>query len=442
MNFTGGIAFRYVATLARAWVFSNVESSHRLATVAANPKRPKPMNSTRFSNCIRLLLLLSLASVTSIATAEDFKPFGDVLAKSTGEFEFADGFSDEFEGGSVDTKKWNNDTEDWGTWSWEPENAFQKDGSLNLRMVQEDHERQGKKLAYKSGIARSKDTIVYGYFEARVKGCERFPGASPAFWLHSKGPQNRYAAADGETVAYSEIDIIELQQGEWSKETRKNNGPDIIDCNLHNVLIKGDKRMWQRPRSHPETNKNEYHAPFDPRDDYHVYAAENSKEYVVWYVDGMEVARRKNTYWHLPMHVTLSLGLRRPFEDYKGGGRNAILEATTKEGFPTTMLVDYVRVWKNTSVAPAATAPAKKQAGSGKKGMAAAGGSPAATRKGPGDKDLADWIALEKPKWEKNGWKWNEEKVKANFEEMDVNGDGIASGMERKKWFEKKAAAN
>ena len=43
--------------------------------------------------------------------------------------------------------------------------------------------RGNQELFYKSGIARSPKTITYGYFDARVKGWSRYPGASPAFWL-------------------------------------------------------------------------------------------------------------------------------------------------------------------------------------------------------------------------------------------------------------------
>lgn len=383
-------------------------------------------------------LLLAAVATASIAVAAEPSPVGDVLKGSQDKFRFAEQFSDEFDRDQLDTQKWNINTEDWGTWSWEPANTFQKDGSLNLQMVQHNHQRGDKKLAYTSGIARTHQTITYGYFEARVKGCDLFPGASPAFWLHSQGPQNRYQARDGEMVAYSEIDIIELQQGEFNSETKVNNGPTIIDCNLHNVLIRDGKRQWQRPNTHPETNKNEYHAPFDPRDDFHVYAVENNQDNVIWYIDGKEVARKPNLYWHLPMHVTLSLGLRRPFENYKNGERVAILEETTSEGFPTTMLVDYVRVWENTSVkSEASTGSASVEGPTGKPRVAKKISSP---KQGKFDWDKDKYIAMEKAKWEANSWPWNQEKVEANFAEIDANQDGVASGLERQAWFKKKLA--
>ena len=287
---------------------------------------------------------------------------------------------------------------------------------MHLRMVQQEHQRDKQTLYYTSGMARNDKTITYGYFEARVKGCSRYPGASPAFWLYSIGPQNRYLTEDGETVAYSEIDIIELQQSEFGFETKKHFPVTRIDCNLHTTLIKNGKRQWVRPNSHPEICQNHYDADWDPREDYHVYGVQNSKDWIVWYIDGKEVARKPNLYWHLPMHVTLSLGLRYPFVAYKNGERVTVPDETTDDGFPTTMSVDYVRVWQRPEDM-AAQLTGKKTAT---------------------DWTKAEYITKEKAVWEKNGWNWNQAKVESNFTEIDTNSDGIASGLERQAWFKKK----
>ncbi|MFG0253738.1 MAG: kappa-carrageenase [Rhodopirellula sp. JB053] len=353
-------------------------------------------------------------SAPSSSNAPSARPAPASDPTNSGDWIFREDISDDFDGEAIDLDKWNIDTEDWGTWSWEPENAYQSEGAIHLKMIQEDHQRGDKKLAYKSGIARQYATITYGYFEARVKGCNRFPGASPAFWLHSKGPENRYHAKNGETVAYSEIDVIELQQGEFNFETKKNTGVDVIDCNLHAVLIRNGKRQWIRPGTHPETNKNEYHASFDPREDFHIYAVENTPDFVIWYIDGEEIARKPNLYWHLPMHITLSLGLRRPFENYQDGARVAVLDKTTQEGFPTEMIVDYVRVWTSKAL------PTRPEISSRANGFGM---------------NMDQFVAMEKAKWLKKGWRWDRSRVETAFAEMDTNHDGIASGTERKKWF-------
>lgn len=319
--------------------------------------------------------------------------------------------SDEFVSDRVDTSKWNVDTEDFGPWSWEPENVSQRDGSMHLRMVQKNHARGDQVLHYTSGMARNDRTITYGYFEARVKGCGRYPGACPSFWLYSIGSQNRYQARDGQTVAYSEIDIVELQQSEYDFKSKTHFPVTRIDCNLHTTLIQGGKRVWARPGNRPELCANHFDSQWDPRDDYHVYGVENSKDWIVWYIDGTEVGRKPNLYWHLPMHVTLSLGLRYPFVKYENGERSPVTEETTSDEFPTTMSVDYVRVWRRPVDASKTLAT---------------------------DWTMAEYVEKERAKWKKNDWPWSLEKVEANFKEMDLNGDGIASGKERQDWYAKK----
>lgn len=365
---------------------------------------------------MKLPLLISLLVVLpSISIlADDPVPTGDVGVKAT-ELSFVDVQSDEFNDDKIDTDKWNIDSKDFGPWSWEPGNVVQKDGSMHLRMEQKNHQRRGEQLHYTSGMARCDKTITYGYFEARIKGCSRYPGACPSFWLYSIGPQNRFAAKDGETVAYSEIDIVELQQNEYDFEAKKHFPVTRIDCNLHTTLIKDGKRVWARPGNRPEICANHFDSPWDPREDYHVYAVKNTKEEIIWYIDGKEVAKKPNLYWHLPMHVTLSLGLRYPFVAYNEGDRVTVPEKTTADGFPTHMSVDYVRVWRLNSES--------------------ASKSPAGI-----DWSREKYIAREKANWEKNGWTWNQAKVESNFAEVDTNKDGMASGKERQAWYAKKKA--
>lgn len=340
--------------------------------------------------------------------AADPQPVG---SSASSNWKLASAFSDEFNSEQIDRSKWNIDTKDFGPWSWDPQNVIQQEGSLLLQMVQKDHQRGQQQLHYTSGMARNDKKITYGFFEARIKGCSRYPGACPSFWLYSIGPQNRYQALDGETVAYSEIDVVELQQSEYDFKSKKHFPVTRIDCNLHTTLIQDGKRVWARPNNRPEICANHFDSPWDPRADYHIYGVENSKDWIVWYIDGKEVGRKPNRYWHLPMHVTLSLGLRYPFVAYQDGERMTVPDKTTDGGFPTKMSVDYVRVWQR----PGAT-----------------------QNKSPTDWTMADYMKREEAKWKKNGWPWNQTKVESNFAEIDTNTDGVASGKERQDWYAKK----
>ena len=242
--------------------------------------------------------------------------------------------SDEFAGGSVDQTKWDAAPGSWGPWSWDPKSAFLDKGALRLRMVYEPHTRDNQNLFYKSGILRARQEITYGYFEARIKGCRVFPGACPSFWMYSSG--HRLGK-----LRYSEVDFVEMLQTLVPKTD-----PCVLDCNLHcQVENEKGEAIWIRPKQDPTLCKHIWTAPWDPRDNFHVYGCEVRPKTITWYVDGAKVASAENRYWHLPMKVTLSLGLRSPYERYVQGNRIAVSETSTARGFPTEMQVDYVRTW-------------------------------------------------------------------------------------------------
>jgi len=259
-------------------------------------------------------------------------PFG-----MTGKWSFLPSCSDEFNGSIIDDTKWNNNPGSWGPWSWRTDNTYIKDEVLEIRMRQETHIRNGKELYYTSGILRSNVKMTYGYYEAKVKGCERFPGAAPAFWIYST---DKFT---GE-IRYSEVDFFEIEQAEWENGGRE--PVQKIDMNLHTRVMVNGVETWKRPNGFPDLCKSGWTAPWDPRDDYHIYGCEVTPEKITWYVDGIKRAEKPNVYWHLPMHVTLSLGLRYPFVTYINGERYPDPEKTTTEGFPTSMKVDWVRVWE------------------------------------------------------------------------------------------------
>ncbi|WP_422360139.1 family 16 glycosylhydrolase [Reichenbachiella sp.] len=251
------------------------------------------------------------------------------------QWEFKEGYSDEFNTGSLDTDKWNNDIGDWGTWSWEPENAYVKDTVLALQMQHDPHQRGGKDYYFTSGIVQIPQKITYGYFEAKIKACDNWPGEAPAFWLYSQGEPT---PTEEGGVQYSEIDAVEIFQIVGELKT--------IEMNLHARIIKDGELTWIRPgQGYGEITRNSWEADWDPRDDYHTYGVMNRVDSIIWYVDGVERGRKKNLYWHLPMNVTVSMGLRNPYEKYIDGVRTVIETLESPEGFPTEMYCDYVRSW-------------------------------------------------------------------------------------------------
>lgn len=283
-----------------------------------------------------------LLAVPSLFGADSDLPFGSKPVGQSGAWQLKGAVSDEFNAGEVDVRKWNTAPPSWGPWSWDAKNTFQKDGKLVLQMTHEPHTRKNSPpLFYKSGILRSKMQRTYGYYEVRMKGCSLFPGACPAFWIYSDGK-----ATTGE-VRYCEIDFVELQMNELNRETKVRDSVHEIDMNLHLRLAGKDGNVrWVRPGTDPALCKNAWTAPWDPREDFHVYGCDVTPETIVWYIDGKEVARKPNQYWHLPMNLTLSLGLRHPHIGWVGMDMKPQPNAATAEGFPTAMEVDYVRVWE------------------------------------------------------------------------------------------------
>ncbi|MBI5889615.1 MAG: family 16 glycosylhydrolase [Nitrosomonadales bacterium] len=219
-------------------------------------------------------------------------------------------YSDEFDGAGLDSAKWDNDVADWGVWSWEPGNVWVDKGLLNLRMDYSEHQRGWRTLYYRTGIVKSRaQPIRYGYFEARIKAASRYPGVAPAFWGYRQDADE-----------WTEIDFAEL--------TQRRRDVKIVDTNVHVF------RQAAFPGALPLQEERSWMAPWDPRDDFHIYGCEWDEQQIRWYVDGQLIQTRKNDYWHQALDVVVSFGVR-------GDLKNQ----ASPEGFPTTFQVDYVRVW-------------------------------------------------------------------------------------------------
>lgn len=262
----------------------------------------------------------------------------------------------EFDSG-FDTGLWENPMDDkFATWTFLPENVETGDGKLKLKIMYDEHIRKDKKLYFTSGMLRSRTKVGYGYYEARIKGADVWPGTCSAFWLYTF--PNEIDASNGSKndVIYNEIDVIELQQVANNKRMLSQNMHIwILDENLEKVQIKAGK--------YPKLGKNETLVGWNPEDDYHIYAVENRPDSVVFYVDNVRVASKPNLFWHMDMYLTLSLGLRKPFEVYdEWGVRTSVdpdgldragldtvgefVDPDSPEKFTSVMYVDYVRSWK------------------------------------------------------------------------------------------------
>jgi beta-glucanase (GH16 family) len=256
---------------------------------------------------LAVALVVALGSIPEPA-AQSVRPLSD----PDGHWILLPAYSDEFEGDKLDTSKWTSRVKSWGkSWSWSPDNVWVKDGHLTLRMQYQPNTRDGMDLEYTSGIVESvAPPLDGGYFEARIKGTDRFPGVCPAFWLN-----------DATDNLWTEIDIVEMQQHARA--------PNRLDFTAHLWRVPGLTDLPQH------LHMPSYTPDWNPATHYHVYGLLWGKHWLKWYVDGQLVAVRANNHFDQPLKVILSMGLRPPLK-----------ENPSASGFPTTMSVDYVRVWK------------------------------------------------------------------------------------------------
>ncbi len=297
------------------------------------------------------LTLLSLVSVLSLyaqSTNNENPSTYMSTPYNSNLYEKIDEFSDEFNQKRIDYTKWNTPEDAFAAWTFKSENVkLDGEGNLLLTVKHDEHTKRNKDFYFSSGMLRSKKTTKYGYYEARVKGADVWPGTCSAFWLYSKVRASEIKDQSVDAISYNEIDVMELQQIARNKR--------MMACNLHIMVLKENKKGelvndFIKAGQYPKMGQNQFPVEWDPEDDYHIYACENRPDSIVFYIDNKRVASKPNYFWHLDegMYVTLSLGMRTPYETYQGG-RQPI--PTTKEtaqtaGFPTNMIIDYVRVYK------------------------------------------------------------------------------------------------
>ena len=277
---------------------------------------------------------------------------GNVPNGSDADWELAGSLSDEFNGSAISQSKWTTAVPQFdGPWSWDAANTTEANGTLNITMRQRIHTAQipaqdGKLVTttinYTSGILKSRASMVFGYYEARMQGVPTFPGSSPAFWLYSNAAADMAAGLigtkEGDT-AYSEIDVVEMEQ-----DKSINN----LDMHAPYRVMHNGKPVFVRRVDAPYTPVT---VPFDPRNAFHTYGVMVSSQSLTYYVDGKEVLSQPNAHWNrLQMNVTLSLGLRAPNSTYTNCPNNLRRCPTSGSenatGYPTTMKVDWVRVYK------------------------------------------------------------------------------------------------
>lgn len=232
-------------------------------------------------------------------------------------------WQDEFDGpagASPDSAKWAYDIgTDWGNAQLEfdtdrPENVS-LDGNGHLAITARRESYAGS--AYTSGRIKTEGLFDqrYGRFEARMK-MPWGPGIWPAFWL---------LGSNIRTVDWpqcGEIDIMEYRGQE----------PSIIHGSIHGPGYSGGNAVTKTYQLQ--------NARFDS--DFHVFAVEWGEDYIDFFVD--DIAYQRITpddvpgewVYNTPFYIILNVAVGGNFVGFPSPGTM----------FPQTMLVDYVRVYR------------------------------------------------------------------------------------------------
>jgi beta-glucanase (GH16 family) len=248
-------------------------------------------------------------------------------------------FSDEFEGTTVDTSKWDSfvgvprDLDYTSQKAWHTaENIVIKDGKLTIISKAETlnhmpvvtswdpYTAKYDTFNYSTGELWSKQNFGYGKFEARIK-VPKEVGAWPAFWLYGSNP------------TWNEIDVFEFY---------------------------GAKTKLLSMTAHYNGHMSGQHAKIkDAATDFHIYTVIYEENKIEWYVDGIlkrrmersnlltaketkAIQTKKNMYSKMlqsfpkdPMAIIFNTAIQT--------GKNAPTSDTT---FPLLMEVDWVRYYQ------------------------------------------------------------------------------------------------
>lgn len=224
------------------------------------------------------------------------------------------------------------------------ENVVCKNGKLSLKMT----ENTSPFSRYSGATVHAAAFVRFGYFEAKIK-IPKGKSFWPALWLYSSYPEN---------CIYQEIDIMEFMQ----------NGTidgDVFAGSLGHNGNKGTtwryssgKIMKKSPECNELNSSGFYIYPYiegcnaglkrmlDLSKDYFIYAAEWSKDSVIYYLNNTRLYAFANdsNMTKLPMGLIIGCGMM------KGSGHTNILCKDNLPNeytlFPNELSVEYVRIYK------------------------------------------------------------------------------------------------
>ncbi len=225
-------------------------------------------------------------------------------------------FSDEFNNASLDAQKWDANNPTWEgrqPAKFLKENVSVSEGFLKLKadVVPEGfyspNDLENGYHSFSTAAVKSKQTVLYGYFEIRSKPMNST--ASSSFWFYDSTPTH-----------WTEIDVFEMS------------GKHPVHGNIYhtNVHVMKTPEITQHL-----SDGNTWKTPFHAADDFHLYALQWTKEYIKWYVDNQCVRTTENKYWHQPLKINFD---SETMPDWFG--------LPDPQDLPSTFQIDYIRCWQ------------------------------------------------------------------------------------------------
>lgn len=223
-----------------------------------------------------LTLSLGLFSCTSSVEKNSHPaPFGVPEAEN---WLYSELISDEFEGAVLDTAKWFDHNPAWlgrQPSLFRKENVRVENGQLILSGRREDVKDAPEGYhTFTSAAVQSKKKVLYGFFEIKCKAMNS--ALSSAFWLYVQ-----------DSVKQEEIDIFEI----CGRHDSSPSYPKTYFATSHYIIKTHNLQI----SDHVEHISEQ---PWAER--FFVAGFKWTRDELVWYVDGKEIRRRKNDFWHSP----------------------------------------------------------------------------------------------------------------------------------------------
>lgn len=272
------------------------------------------------------LLIEKITGATQVAKLPDW-----LGKRPPVEGEWVKTFDDEFDGKTIDEKKWNVYGPNY--WDkathWSKDNVILGDGVVKLRYEKKtgnhNDDPNGKQSDYAAGFLETYGKWVqrYGYFEVRVK-VPTAPGMWPAFWLmpdrgFEVGPQWKRQDTGNKGMEFDAMEMLTR----W--------GPYRFNIANH----------WDGYGKEHMANGSTCTYLEHDKDGFFTIGVLWVPNLVVYYGNGKELMR-----WENPRVCTLPMDMM--FTLPRGGWENNNVDDTQ---LPADFVIDYVRAWQRKDLA-------------------------------------------------------------------------------------------